>query len=352
MFNGLFTNSYNPLDSMFGLFMFFFFVVLFFAILAQIKINRDSLLKTSKQVAIYLAVPLIELFVYYIKYLISGNVPEGRLDISLGWGNRNTLGMLFVVLYPFILYLVKHGENRITNLSSLIFAAVLLGGIIITFSRQSYLFVFVLITGFLIYQFCTSKENEKKRNLIILCGWSGGLFVLGLAAFFAGFIGVFGSDSVDARFLLWIDATESVNRHPILGGGFFFIGYDPVVQLNSIMPYCCHNTLFEMLGACGLFGFGAYIVYRVLSVKKILNDLTIEKMYPFMACALIVLMSLLDIHLFDFFGSGLYVILLAMSMSKLSSKLSSKETQINSTEVQNEDQSINEKQNLNEEISK
>lgn len=320
LFNGLFTSDYTLLDSMFGLFMFFFFVILLFAILPQVSINEKTLNKLSKQVLIYLAVPLIELIVFYICYLASGDLTEERLDIALGWGNRNTLGMLFVVLFPFILYLAKRGENKKIKMFSHCFGIVVLLAIVFTFSRQSYLFIFCLITGFLIHQYCGAKATEKNKNLIVLCCWGGVLFILGFVAFFGGFLKSFGAGSIDARYLLWIDSINSVNKNPILGSGFFFIGYDPVVQLNSVMPYCCHNTLFEMLGACGLFGFGAYIVYRILSVRKIIKDITVERMYPFLACGLIVLMSLIDIHLFDFFGSGIYVILLAMSLPKASTR--------------------------------
>ena len=318
LFNGLFTSEYTPLDTMFGVFMVLFFVVFLFAILPQVSLDEKSLNKLSKQVLIYLAVPLIEMFVFYIQYLACGDISTERLDISLGWGNRNTLGMLFVVLFPFILYLIKHGENKKIKALCYSLGIVVLFAIVITFSRQSYLFIFCLVTGFLIYEYCTSKKVEKKRNLIILCSWCGGLFLLGSIAILGGFLNSFGAGSIDARYLLWLDATKSANKNPILGSGFFFLGSDPVIQLNSVMPYCCHNSLFEMLGACGLFGLGAYIVYRIFSFKKALKDITVERAYPFLACALIVLMSLIDIHLFDFFGSGIYVILLAMSMPKTS----------------------------------
>ena len=318
LMNGCFRNEYNPLDLMFGLFMFFFFVVLLIAIVPYVFIDKDSLLTISRQVSIYLLVPIVEIFVYYLGFIINGNLITTRLDVFVGWGNRNTLGMLFTVMLPFIFYLIKKEESKIFKSLAISLLVIVLSCIALCFSIQAYIFVFFLLVIYLFFLFKTSENKNKKIFGIA----SGLLLFVGFSLFFAGYltgkIDVFGFSSTKSRFDLWTDALDSFANFPMFGGGFFFLGGDPEIELYSIMPYCCHNTFFELLGACGLFGLIAYAFYRFASFKRIFSDLTIEKFYPFLALCLIILMSLFDIHLFDFFGSALYTVLLCLSMAKTS----------------------------------
>lgn len=317
LLSGSFSKTYNPLNTMFGGFMFFFFVVLFFAVIPYVNIDKNSISIVSKQVAIFLLVPLVEMIVYYIVYFAQGNEFDYRLYILLGWGNRNTLGMLFTVTLPFLLFLIKYETKKGYKALFGILAVLSITGTVFTFSRQAYLFMFVLITfylGILLYTANNLTRNKYKRLLFFWCVGIAGLL---LACEISGFFESIGMNGVSySRIGLWLDAVKAFKENMFFGEGFFYNGGDPKVQLASIMPYCCHNTLFQMIGSCGLIGIVTYVFYRIATIKKVMSGITVEKSYPAMACAIIILMSLIDIHLFDLFGSGLYVILLAMSMAK------------------------------------
>lgn len=316
--NGILSDKYNPLGTMFGGFMFFFFVILLFAVMPYISIHKESLKLISKQVAIYLAVPIIEMICFYAELLQPGVTLETRSDVFIGWGNRNTLGMLLSVMFPFLLYLIRFEENKKIRIAEICYSLVVVGAVLATTSRQAYLFLFLLFTVYLIFRLSGTTGSKRKKLSFLVTFWCLLAFCGVIVGQSIGMIDLLSLNSINSRLYLWQDALEAFKKDPIFGGGFFFIGGDPEIQLDNIMPYCCHNTIFELLGACGFFGLVLYLFHRFIGLKRILSDLTEEKIYPFMALAMIVLISLLDIHLFDFFGSALYTILLAFSLSKSS----------------------------------
>ena len=94
------------------------------------------------------------------------------------------------------------------------------------------------------------------------------------------------------------------------------MGGDQIIQLTSIMPLSCHNTIFEIMGACGFFGLVAYLFYRTIGFIKAIKAFNKERFYCLLACLMITLMSLVDIHIFDFFGTAIYIMFFALSVSK------------------------------------
>ena len=136
----------------------------------------------------------------------------------------------------------------------------------------------------------------------------------------------------DGRINLWSKAFDTFKANPIFGGGFYYLGGDPKIQLDNIMPLCCHNTILQMLSACGLVGLFAYVVYRFMTVKIIVKNFDCYKLYPVLGVAVILITSLLDIHLFDLFGTSFYVILLAMAVSPKSEAIE-KENSANSENI-------------------
>ena len=318
--NGLLTTGYNYSDLVYGLFMFFFFVILFIAVRPFTKIDKESLLKLSRQVAIYLLVPLIELLVFYIFYLPKINIEDVRIDILLGWGNRNTIGMLLVTLTPFLLYLLKNEKNGVLLVLTAILQFIVVIAVFSTFSRQSFVFLFVLVLIYLIYLVFISKKDSKKIWIITLGLLISSVVVLLYVGDSTGLferLNINKPTSINHRFQLWHDALNEFERYPAFGGGFFFMGGDQVIQLTNIMPLSCHNTIFEIMGACGFFGIAAYLFYRFVWLTKVIKEFNKDRFYCLLSCLMIILMSLVDIHIFDFFGTAIYIMLFALSLSKV-----------------------------------
>ena len=222
--------------------------------------------------------------------------------------------MLFSVCLPFLAYLAKYGKDKKFRVLSFCLGILTIVFTFFTFSRQAYLSILILVFGYLLFKIVHAKEKEKSKYCFIFGGLVGTtILIIGICKL-AGFLDKFEINNVDARLMLWQESINQFNENPIFGSGFFYLSGDPNINLESIMPYCCHNTILQMAGSCGFFGLIAYIAYRLVTIKSILGSLTFYKMYIVASLCVIVLMSLVDIHLFDFFGTAIYVVLLAMAV--------------------------------------
>lgn len=316
--NGLFIKPYNPLNLMYGLFMFFFIVILYFAIIPYIEINKENIRNISTQIAIFLLIPLIEVTFSYIRYAMGGNNPFTRDNfVFVGWGNRNTVGMILLVSLPFLFYLLKFEKNKKLKVIFWIENVLVIAAVLLTFSRQTYVFLFFLVTlYFLIILLRSPKERRLKASIHLISWLVGSITYLSIFHFGGIFESIGLKMNLSNRLPLWEKGLNAFRNNPIFGEGFFFIGGDQFVRIESLIPYFVHNTVIEVFGAMGLFGGITYLAYRFVTTYKIFFNMSKEKIYPVMSCSIFVLMSLVDIHIFDLLGTAIYVSLFAMSMSK------------------------------------
>ena len=120
------------------------------------------------------------------------------------------------------------------------------------------------------------------------------------------------------RTKLWEMGMQNFLHKPLFGVGW----YDPsagegqpgYMTSNSpfSIPYMCHNTIVQMLCSCGLIGLIAYVVHRVQTVISLVNKPTDERVFIALTTAALLLVSLLDIHIFRFFPSFLYAMFIAL----------------------------------------
>jgi O-antigen ligase len=124
------------------------------------------------------------------------------------------------------------------------------------------------------------------------------------------------SDS--GRFDLWEQAVAAFRESPIFGKGFFGLyPKDPtdLMKINSVafLPDMAHNTVIQLFSSMGIFGFGAYLYYRVCSLKPFFKVPTLEKTMMLMAILTVLLMSLLDNFVFYIYIMFYPTILLAVA---------------------------------------
>ena len=103
------------------------------------------------------------------------------------------------------------------------------------------------------------------------------------------------------RFSIWQHGVEMFKKNPLFGLGAFALGeslgYSTYVPF---VPYMMHNTLVQMLAAYGVFGFSAYIYYRMATVVTFFKKPSIQKSMLGMALLSVLLASLLDNFVFQF----------------------------------------------------
>ncbi|MCR5309400.1 MAG: O-antigen ligase family protein [Bacilli bacterium] len=310
--NGLMNEAYNPLNLSFSLFMFFFFVFLFFGIYPQITLNRENIVQISKQVCFFVLTILVECLVFFCtNYEFENGI---FMNFYLGWGNSNTIGMLLIIAIPFLCKMHNY-ENRAFKIFAIIltFFAIFLSALLL--SAQTYLGLAVLAWLILFFNWVCKKRCRK--SLIILACYTV------LAASFCIIFFFVKPTSVqilvelsNGRIELWKRALLGFKKNIVFGSGFYFNGSDPNINLSSFVPFCVHNTILQMLGSCGLLGMISYGIYRITTIIESVKLLNSENYGIFISLLMILIMSLVDIHIFDFFGTAIYVVLLCMCLSR------------------------------------
>jgi hypothetical protein len=103
-----------------------------------------------------------------------------------------------------------------------------------------------------------------------------GVLVLGLAGFFAKYLGYFhkGATSAVARFDYWKAAAHTTKEHPIFGSGpgTFFISYEKIRDPRSEPSRLTHNDYLEQASDSGIPGFLFYTAFVVSSLVWIARN--------------------------------------------------------------------------------
>ena len=110
------------------------------------------------------------------------------------------------------------------------------------------------------------------------------------------------------RIALWKRAIEDFLRAPIFGVGFYYLkDLDLGFVGLEIIPKMYHNTILQMLGACGTAGAAAYLFHRVQTVISFFKNITLERVYLAFTGGILLFISLFDNHMFYLFPTLLYV---------------------------------------------
>ncbi len=206
-------------------------------------------------------------YLTYVEFADGGIVKE---SVVLGWAVWTSLGGMQAFLMPSCFYFAANHRRgyHFYGLGLLQFLGVLLSQ-----SRGAMLFgaITLALCMLLVSFFGKNKKINRIISLaIVLCGVCGVIVLWGkLMPMIEGiFLNGLGDNG---RFELWKTGIGQFLAHPVFGAGFYDSG---IVQdwLIEVYPYFYHNTLIQMLGACGAVGFLAYLYHRFdtirLTVKK------------------------------------------------------------------------------------
>ena len=234
-----------------------------------------------------------------------GAINVGR--IQLGWGVSTVIGGHFAVLIPVLLY---GAMRRRYPIPYFIMACLTVLGCFLSMSRTA-LGVGALFFGICLLIGCFRGQRKTLFQITSL------LIVLFILIAFIGYFEdirrVFavyfekGFES-NGRWELWKKCVDAFFDHPLFGAGFFGL------ELGEAVSHFAHNTIMQMLGACGLFGIIAYFVYRVETIFLYTERPTLFKTMLGLSAAALVVASLLDIVLFSFFSMLYHSAILALTV--------------------------------------
>lgn len=317
LLNGLFSKDYVTKNLLYGLIMALCFLGIFTVVKDNIVCDKSSFVKVAYGFFAFCVVIVIELIV---KYLTTENIyVDGSINralITFGWGTWNTIGMFLVLCIPFIVYLA--GKEKY-GFIFVVFSVVNFGAAIMSCSRQSIIGAFLVYPVSLILLFAKGKNRLKNASIFVT---TIGAFLICFLFFNDRLIDYFielfkqivvnGELSGSGRMQIWREALALFKSAPILGAGFY-------VELSAahfsglgFIPIMAHNTVMELLCACGIVGLIVYVSHRVITCVSYLKNITVERTYLVFGIAIFLIVCLFDNHIFNIFPTIIYSCLIAM----------------------------------------
>ncbi len=229
---------------------------------------------------------------------------KGQIDASklyTGWGVNNNIGGMLICCIPCAFYLAatkRHGAPFIV-IASLIWAAT-----VFTTSRNSILcgtFLFAVSAAFALWNRKNRKENLITYGILftILCSILIVCYENAKELFYVFVAKGFGDSG---RSIIYQSGWEQFLSAPFLGRGFYACDafmWGGSAQTMTFVPPRWHNTIIQMLAACGGVGILAYGYHRFQTVKLFVTKPSLTKTFIGLSISAILLGSLLDCFLFN-----------------------------------------------------
>lgn len=319
MLGGLFYTKYTPYNLIYGFYYSFPLVGAFVVMSGCIRRKEDTFCKLAVYLISFFAVVATELIVAYSTYdnlIVGGEVVRSRL--VFGWGTYNHLGFFLIIALPAWFYLslkYKYGGFF------LIGAAFNLATCFFSMSRQAILMSGIVFAACCVWLFICEKG---KKRIIDVCavaavGLTAAILLIAfrkeLSRFFA--YALWSLETGSGRRLLWEQGVQNFLKKPLFGVGWYDLaaGNKDLGYFNpgnpSGLPIMAHNTIIQLMSSCGLVGLIPYLIHRAQTVVEVIKKPDKEKVFIGLTICTILLVCLLDLHIFRIFPSIMYSMLLA-----------------------------------------
>lgn len=373
LFNGAASHGYTPKNILYAVALAGCFLGMYAILKDNIVWSKETFERLAFIFLAFACALLLEEAVIYAT-AENPLLPDGSIDRSifvLGWGVYNTLACLMLFCLPFTLYLA--GRKKFGFLY-LVFSIIFAIGIVFSMSRQGMVTVVLIYPSCLIALLLKGKNRIANSitvgaavvtGIILLCVFHEQIFALlpsssdnnKFAVIFIGLmsaslaglcalcllcknkkinLGVLGGviavfviaalitrdeteklvgafmEESSGRNYLWEQAIRSFEAFPAFGVGFYRdLAQDPGSSGLSFIPDMYHNTIAQLLGACGVFAFIAYLAHRAITVYYTAKKPTAERLTIAVSALGMLISCLFDNHIFYLTGTLVYSALLA-----------------------------------------
>ncbi len=298
LLNGIFSGEWMLASALFGaLQVLSFFVIGYIFILGAKNVTKNELFDYFTVLCAMIAMVL--LIETACLYLFRGVITDGAASkgaVLYGWGIWTTAGMDMAVLIPVLFLGALRSKHSVFYL---ILAHMTYLSAVLTLSRNALVFAtLALIISAAFY--VKYAKNAKVLVKIYLLG--AFLLILMLPLYFDGILRLF-SDllergfSDNGRFELWKYGLLCFSEAPIFGKGFFALKTD-TFRAENFFPPMLHNTPIQLLASMGLFGFFAYVIYRIKMLRGLKKAIDRNGIFLLISISTLLLMSLFDNFLF------------------------------------------------------
>lgn len=324
LLNGVFARNYDIKNLIFGGLMTVCLLAVYIVFRDGLKLTEKSFENIAFAFMALSALLIIELFVIYVtKDDIFANGTINRATIVFGWGVYNTYGLYIVMCIPAVTYLAAKKKY---GFCFTIYSFFVLAAAVLCCSRQA------IVGAAAVYPLCIVillvKGKNRLANLIVTgVAVAAGLVLAGvfnrqiyqfIKEITANII-VNGSLNGSGRWSIWQEALYYFESSPVFGAGFFVQFSHWKDTGNGFLPHLCHNTVLQIMCSCGVFGIIAYAAHRIQTVICFFKNVTPERTFIAITVLGMLILSLLDTHLFNILPTLLYSFFMAV-LDKTSKK--------------------------------
>ncbi len=315
--NGLFSQNYSINNLIFAIGNDFCLIGLFAIFINNLTYEQKTIDYFFKTCACLAVVVIAEFITICLSQPVIANGKIFKYAINLGWGNTNNYGNYGCFLIAPIFYLAYKSKKQYQVILYYILGLFTIAFVWLSLSRNAIL-TSSIITAFIFVFLCVKGENKKLCLKLVIGTISiAALFIVTcLILVYAFKIEIKFFEDVtnlgfndNGRFALWTDAFNAFLAYPILGQGFFGCAYG---SWTGFIPGMYHNTIFQLLGTCGILTLLAYGFYRYKTIKVILYKLNDEKIFLGIIVFVLAFSSLLDNFIFHIYPTFFYAIALAL----------------------------------------
>ena len=316
--NGLLVDGSDLMDLVWGLGQVLVYLIIYvLCFLGLRRENRRELLDYFNHLVILMSWVIVLECLWFI---VSGDksfaeVVETR-SLALGVGNCNIVGVHAAMLIPANIYGFMKGKRQYLSIITALFVYAVA---LVSTSRNAMLFGTIYFAMGLIACFVLTKKKSRLVKMTVL-----------FAVFLVAFVLIFRDQVIDVidlykdrgmgnngRYYLWERAFYEFLESPIFGKGFYTIDLTTPNSFDKLsfdlVPDFAHNTIFELLGATGIVGLVAYLIYRVSTLKLMLKKASADRFMLMLSASYIVAASLLDNFVLQIFSPVFYTVTVAVA---------------------------------------
>lgn len=313
---GIGYEKYDWRNIYYSLLLFLALFLLYFILTAAVRwedVPKDYFAWLGLTVGFTVVIQLINVFIIHSDNIFGGEPGViVRNYIYTGWGTYTSMSVVMLICMPCAFYLAavkKHGYV-FNILGNALYLAIFASN-----GRGS------VLMGAVIYVLCAigvlARKKNRRGNLIVYA------VVLALAvAVLIVLREKVGKilESVLAlgdsnRINLFKDGLSRFRLFPLFGEGFYACPTDDWNNLGgaAFIPAFWHNTLIQMLAACGLIGLAAYLFHRLQTLLLFFRQPELSKTFIGFSVLGILLTCLLDCHIFNIGVTLIYSAALAFA---------------------------------------
>ncbi len=315
--NGLFFKPYSISNLIFA-------IVAIFCLIGLYAIFVNNLTYDQKTIDFFFKCCACLAVVFICEYIYlcctSPIISDGKIHknvINFGWGNTNNYGNFGCYLIAPVFYLAYKSKKARQTIIYYLLGLLTYLFTVFSLSRNAIL-TSTIITAFIVIFLCFKGDN-KELCFKMLIGTLSAIFL----AFIVYLILVYGFKievklfedvvkmgiSDNGRFELWMNSITAFLQNPIFGQGFYGCEFE---SWTGFIPGMYHNTIFQLLGTCGILTFIAYTIYRYKTIKIIFYKLNEEKIFLGLIIFALLFSSLFDNFVFHIYPVFFYSIALAL----------------------------------------